>query len=174
MYRFWLTAGLETARVGLKQEASTGEYSVLMLKPLTSINVDFYKQITVRFKQIWSIEVSFKLRDIDIQIPVEQVVEELDVQDMADLEAFSEHFRSLNTCLLAMCRFVYTTSEMPNITIPPLILDKSSAQYTDKQLIDKYDFTGEKQLIAKLRELWRVLLQHAAVEVDPQSSSKQP
>ena len=174
LYRFWLTAGMETARVGLKQEASTGEYSVLMLKPLTPINVDFYKQILARFKQMWSIEIDFKLRDMDIEIPVEQVVEQLDVQDMADLQAFSEHFRSLNTCLLAMCRFVYTTSEMPNITIPPLILDKSSAQYTDKQLIDKYDFTGEKQLIAKLRELWRVLLQHAAVEVDPQSSSKQP
>ncbi len=174
LYRFWLTTGMETARVGLKQEASTGEYSVLMLKPLKSSSTDFYQQITARFKQIWSIEVGFKLREMDIQIPVEKITAQLDAQDIADLRAFSEHFRSLNTCLLAMHRFVYTSNQKPNITVPPLILDKSSAQYTDKQLIDKYSFTGEKQLIAKLRELWRALLQHTAVEVDPQSSSKQP
>lgn len=172
LYQFWLVAGMETARVGLKQEASTGEYSVLMLKPLKPENFDFYQQIVDRFKQMWSVEADFKLRDMAIDIPIEAVIGPLDDQDFADLQAFSEHFRALNTCLLAMVKFVYTTKRQPDISIPALILDKNSAQYTDKQLIDKYNFTGEKALIAKLRELWRELLQHTAIEVNAESSSK--
>lgn len=165
LVKFWQRAGLKPARFGLKQDASTGEFSILMFKPLKPQVTDFFKSVVTRFSQSWHVEQRFKLRGLDIKDFDAELSLNFEPQDKLDLTVFSEHFRGLNTCLLAMVRFVYTSKE--KVHIPDLVLDKCSAKFTDKELIHKYKLTGEKELTSRLRLLWKQILeQHTTVEVN--------
>lgn len=171
LFSFWQASGLIPARLGLKQEASTGEYSLLMFKPLKDEVKSFAEQVNTRFGQTCAIEQKFNLRTQFIALPESELKLNLEPQDIQDLTALSEHFRGINTCLLAMCRFVYTTKESTNI--PRIIEDKCSTNYSDKDLINKYKLSGEKELIGQLRQEWkRFLSQHAAIEVNPEPGCK--
>lgn len=171
LVRFWQRAGMQPVRLGLKAEASTGEFSLLMLKPLHAQVQPFVAKVHSRFQQTFAAEQVFKLRDSSIHLPYEPVHHQLEHQDLMDLAAFCQHFRGLNTCLLAMVRFVYTNKA--RLTIPQLVLDKVNPDYTHQALLQKYNLAGEKALVARLRELWQgVLKQHGGIEVDTQTSSK--
>lgn len=165
LFKFWQHAGLSPARLGLKQEASTGEFSILMFKPLTTEVTEFVEQVTVRFEQTQVVEQMFNIRELNIIAPQCELDLQLQAQDSSDLIAFAEHFRGLNTCLLAMVRFVYTTNEL--LQIPDIVVDKSNGKLTDEQLIKKYKLSGDKALTNHLREAWKKLLkQHAAIEMN--------
>lgn len=165
LVKFWQKADLKPARLGLKQEASTGEFSILMFKPLAAEAIEFADQVTARFEQTQVVEQMFNLRGQETFVLQCELDLQLQAQDISDLTAFSEHFKGLNTCLLAMHRFVYTASGM--LQIADIVIDKSNAKLTDKQLIKKYKLSGDKALTNQLRQAWRELLQqHAAVEMN--------
>lgn len=171
LFSFWQASGLIPARLGLKQEASTGEYSLLMFKPLKDEVKSFAEQVNARFGETYALEQKFHLRTQSIALPESELKLNLEAKDIQDLIALSEHFRGINTCLLAMCRFVYTTKE--NANIPRIIEDKCSTNYSDKELINKYKLSGEKELVGQLRQEWkRLLSQHAAIEVNPEPGCK--
>lgn len=165
LFKFWQNAGLKPARLGLKQEASTGEFSILMFKPLTTEVIEFSEQVLARFEQTQRVEQMFNLRELKTIAADCDLDSQLQEQDLSDLTAFSEHFKGLNTCLLAMYRFVYTTNEV--LQLPEIVIDKSNGKMTDQALIKKYKLTGDKALTRQLREDWRKLLkQHAAIKVN--------
>ncbi|GGF72614.1 tRNA(Met) cytidine acetyltransferase TmcA [Alteromonas lipolytica] len=51
LQRFWLQAGFIPAKPGLKQDASSGEYSLLMLRPLTAKCQSYQPLISQRYRQ---------------------------------------------------------------------------------------------------------------------------
>jgi tRNA(Met) cytidine acetyltransferase len=159
LYEFWLKNQLCAVRLGVKAEASTGEYSVFMLKALKAELLDTQHYLHHRFKDTYNVESLLGLRNENLVEQTEFNTPALESQDFQDLTAFAYYHRGLNTALLAMYKYVYTTSEKEQV--PSLILDKVSGKYSDKALIIKYKLAGDKALVNTLRQAWQqVLEQH--------------
>ena len=162
---FWQRAQFNCVRLGLKAEASTGEYSMLMLKALHNKVQPFLTAIHQRYLSTLAIECQHPIRNKAMAEKIKDnknndISNTLSSQDWFDLNAFAHHFRSVNSCLLAMTRFVYTSlndSDKPQ-QLPDIVRDKIIHRHSDKALIEKYQLAGEKALVSLLRETWRTLL----------------
>jgi tRNA(Met) cytidine acetyltransferase len=162
LVKFWLTNQLAPVRLGLKAEASSGEYSLLMAQSLNQKSQKLQQLITTRFHQTSLVEQALNMRSGLSKSLLSQVIQgnESDIgkyteQDKQDLICFSYHHRSLDTCLLAMFRFI---KAYPQVSISPLVLDKVNGKLSNKELIKKYDLTGEKQLTTMFRNEWKMLI----------------
>ena len=160
LVRFWTNNQFYPVRLGLKAEASTGEYSLLMTQALNQESQNFQQIMTTRFQQTLLVEQALNMREgLSGQSLAknEYDIGKYTEQDKQDLICFSYHHRSLDTCLLAMCRFI---KAYPQANISPLVLDKINGTLSNKELIKKYDLTGEKQLITMFRNEWEMLIEH--------------
>jgi len=174
LVKFWLTNQFVPVRLGLKAEASTGEYSLLMVQALNQMrspnHQDFEQALNIRFQQTLFVERSLNIRrDLSEGLLQRLSVQNNDgdigeytEQDKQDLICFCHHHRSLDTSLLAMRRFINKVtvtqarieqnSSEKNKLFSPLILDKVVNGIDNKTLIQKYKLTGEKQLVQTFRE----------------------
>jgi tRNA(Met) cytidine acetyltransferase len=158
LVKFWQKNNLISVRLGLKAQASTGEYSLLMTQALNPSASVFQQQLNVRFQQTLKLEQQLNMRTkLTLNLLTDNIlVDIIDTEhNKSDLLCFSHFHRSLDTCLLAMSCFIKTHQEL---TYPQIILDKVIDGYSDKKLIEKYKLTGEKQLVQKLRDEWKVLI----------------
>lgn len=156
LYEFWLKNQLQAVRLGVKPEASTGEYSVFMLKALKAELLDTEHYLHQRFKDSYYVETLLGLRSENLVEQSEFDSPELESLDLQDLTAFAYYHRGLNTALLAMYKYVYTTYRKEQI--PALIIDKVSGEYSDNALISKYKLAGDKALVSRLRQSWQQVL----------------
>ncbi|NVK25605.1 MAG: tRNA(Met) cytidine acetyltransferase [Gammaproteobacteria bacterium] len=176
LYNFWFKNGFNAVRLGIKAEASSGEYSIFMCQPLTEQAVLFNKQLQQRFQQTLQIELKHKLiaasqfthdhqqghlsgmSTLAVRDNGPNTVTE---HDLSDLDAFANHHRTFDSCLLAMTRFTtQNKASLKHLTEPQqqLLCDSLTPTMNKKQLIVKHQFTGEKQLIQSLRLLWQTLI----------------
>lgn len=157
LYEFWFKNQLQTVRLGVKAEASTGEYSVFMLKALKPELIDTVHYLHERFKDTYYVESLLRLRSEALVQQTKLNTPNIEPQDSLDLNAFAFHHRGLNTALLAMFKYVYITYNKEQI--PKLIKDKLSGRYSDKTLISKYKLAGDKALVNSLRKAWQQVLE---------------
>ncbi|GHB71202.1 hypothetical protein GCM10008107_20900 [Psychrosphaera saromensis] len=158
LVKFWQKNNLTSVRLGLKAQASTGEYSLLMAQALNPPAIVFQQQLTSRFQQTLKLEQQLNMRTKTIlRLLTDDIsLDTTDAEhDKSDLVCFSHFYRSLDTCLLAMSFFI---KARPELTYPQMILDKVIDGYSDKKLIEKYKLTGEKQLVQKFRDEWKNLI----------------
>jgi len=152
LIRFWRKSGLDFARLGVKAEASTGEYSAMMMKPLSLEHVEWCKKVTDRFYQNLQIENKLKLRsNLTVDLPLVGNVLNNDAvseQDISDVTCFAHHHRTLDTCIAALYRFhnkVKAEIETPKLTL--LI----ASDVDRKKVNATFRLSGEKNLVAALR-----------------------
>ena len=176
LYQFWLNNHFAPVRLGLKADASTGEHSVLMLKNINSnnLNPNYAARITLaidRFAQTHYVEHKLGMRT-QCLVPIGATnIDEMHPEDWQDLHAFAFHFRGLNTVLLAMYKYVYTSSDAT--TLPSIVLDKLTPGISDKSLIKKHNLPGDKALVQQLRLQWQAILsQHSAIEMGSKAGGK--
>lgn len=166
LVRFWISNQYVPVRLGLKAEASTGEYSLLMTQALNQGSQALQPLITTRFQQTLVIEQQLNMRSLLSVSLLKQLqttslfIGEYSEQDAQDILCFCHHHRSLDTCLLAMKRHINwrLLSDIPDQVFSPLILDKVINGLENKTLIQKYKLSGEKQLVQTLRNEWLIIM----------------
>jgi tRNA(Met) cytidine acetyltransferase len=152
LFSFWNKAGYRTVRLGLKAEASTGEKSIFMAKPLSSSSTNQMLHWQARFKQTMYVESNILDRRKEMYIPRDDFVDEtLSDQDKLDLHVFAQHFRGLDSCLLALLKLAKAHVNFE--ILPDFVKDKLLKGLDNKTIIKSHGFSGEKQLVMAFR-LW--------------------
>ncbi|MFV8569746.1 tRNA(Met) cytidine acetyltransferase TmcA [Marinobacter sp. SBS5] len=101
---FWQACGLRVVRLGLRQEISTGEFSVQMLCGVSEVGGRLEQSLRDRFARHWPVLVPLHWSDlapellaaIGIDLPAQA---RLDAGDRRDLANFSEGFRGFELTL---------------------------------------------------------------------------
>ncbi len=114
LLRFWQESGLKVVRVGLQQEATTGEFPLQMLQGLSPAGVKLEQSLSARFARHWQVLTPRHwpamnpdlLSSVGADLPP---LHTLDDDDWRDLRAFAEGFRGFELALpvlqmLAACR----------------------------------------------------------------------
>ncbi len=170
---FWTDNYYVPVRLGLKAETSTGEYSVLMVRPKSEKAKALSKQWNVRFYETLQTEQQLNVRPLfddgiltsrtnqykpkDDSKDYNQAYKKwCDAQNRQDVECFANYFRSPDSCSLALSAFLTIVSQDKDRAIKfskelELLQDKFLQGLNNKALIDKYKFSGEKALVQQLR-----------------------
>ncbi|MFT6529318.1 MAG: tRNA(Met) cytidine acetyltransferase [Psychrosphaera sp.] len=163
LVKFWLSNQYVPVRLGLKAEASTGEYSLLMTQALNLPSKTFEQDVSTRFQQTLLVEQQLNMRHklserlLNMLQQSDDLTEQVTGQDAQDIACFCHNHRSLDTCILAMYRYVksgFMSEEGKGQRISPLTIDKVINGVDNKTLIQNYKLTGEKQLVQQLRNEW--------------------
>ena len=159
LLRFWQNNEYGFVRLGLKAEASSGEFSAMMAKPLRQGAQAFIEGVSRRFWRNLQIENRLRLRKrCDLPLLTEAIQDEQNTdeyQDKLDLECFAYHHRTLDSCIAAIDRIYASVSAHKTL---PMLDDKLTLGLDNQALCDKYRLTGEKAVVAKLRLEARLLL----------------
>lgn len=184
LVQFWSDNGFAPVRLGLRPETSTAEYSILMLSnvsragSLSSMDLlaaTRLNQWSRRFEYTLQAEQAINYRMIPAQDgefantdfssiyslfePLTTNVGEIDdwneQQHLSDIDALAHHFRSPDSCVLAMVWLITVSmKDKKNDSLNPslpLLIDKYKKAITSKELVKKYGFSGEKALVNALR-----------------------
>lgn len=98
LVRFWQACGLGVARVGLQQEASSGEYPVQMLRGLSSAGQALEKRIRKRLAEHWPVLVPDNWPELEPTLLARLAADlpagpEPDGADLRDLHNFAHGHR---------------------------------------------------------------------------------
>ncbi|WP_417518987.1 tRNA(Met) cytidine acetyltransferase TmcA [Marinobacter sp.] len=98
LYAFWVSCGLELVRIGLQQEASSGEYPVQMVLPHSVAGLSLVRQVQIRLARHWLALVPLNWRDLEPGLLVGMTAGlpsgfRPDAADMRDLQNFSDGHR---------------------------------------------------------------------------------
>ena len=98
LHTFWASCGLKTVRIGLQQEATSGEYPVQMVQACGAEGVSLIKQVRTRLAQHWLVLVPLNWKDLEPELLV-NITSGLpsqcgpDAADIRDLQNFGEGHR---------------------------------------------------------------------------------
>jgi len=105
LLRFWRRAGLEVLRLGFRREHSSGEHSVLMLKPFCPAAKALFREARAGLGRRLAHELAEPLRELDPWLAADLLRGSasqpmaLDAADRRQLEAFARHRRGYEVSL---------------------------------------------------------------------------
>ncbi|WP_298452167.1 GNAT family N-acetyltransferase [uncultured Marinobacter sp.] len=104
LYTFWASCGLEFVRLGLQQEATSGEYPVQMLQAHSAGAVTLVSQVRARLARHWLALVPLNWKDLEPELLLDVTAGlpsecRPDVADIRDLQNFSEGHRGFRLML---------------------------------------------------------------------------
>ena len=157
LMRFWQSCGFEAVKAGLKRDASSAEYSLLMWKPITAKSRDKRNLVAQRFYQELSVhpvpgifntivnpnevtEIGLAPEDDDFVACNTEILKQV-ISGLRQIQ----HARGSLIWLLAHCN--PKTSKMDNDTTKSIdVLNKFVACFDDLfPFIRQYSLTGKKQ-----------------------------
>ncbi|SFR81069.1 tRNA(Met)-cytidine N(4)-acetyltransferase [Marinobacter daqiaonensis] len=106
---FWRSAGFAVVRLGIRHEASSGEYGVQMMKGLSEKGGDIQQRLASRFSEQWSVllPVVWPTLAADLVLAISADLPpapRLTAQEMMELEAFAHGHRGFELTLPALKR----------------------------------------------------------------------
>lgn len=109
LLRFWRRSGLQVARLGLQQEATTGEFPVQMLAGVSPAGRVLAGQLANRFAQHWQVLLPRHWQALPPALLTEMAtdlppVASLSAEDGRDLHSFAEGFRGFELTLPVLQR----------------------------------------------------------------------
>ncbi len=120
LMRFWSACGCHTIRIGHRREASSGQHSALVLRPLSERGRDIDTQARERYRRSLHVALDSTLADLERELKTLLLEEttplattELDEQDWRDLVAFAFALRGYESAQPAIERFVIQTLSDP-------------------------------------------------------------
>lgn len=121
---FWHQCGLLPVRLGLHQEASSGEYTLQMLQPLSAPGEQLVTAIRQRFAwhwpvllgQVWQTLNPELVAGVTARLPAPA---ELDQHDWRELQAFSDGYRGFELSLLPLQRLSAQPGVMARLATQP-------------------------------------------------------
>ena len=105
LLRFWRRGGLDVLRLGFRREHSSGEHSVLMLKPLCPVAEGLFRSARAGLGRRLSYELAEPLCELDPWLAADLLRGSagkslrLDAADRRQLEAFARHRRGYEVCM---------------------------------------------------------------------------
>ncbi|WP_309044619.1 tRNA(Met) cytidine acetyltransferase TmcA [Marinobacter sediminicola] len=104
LYTFWASCGLEFVRLGLQQEATSGEYPVQMLQAHSAGAVTLVSQVRARLARHWLTLVPLSWKDLEPELLLDVTAGlpsecKPDAADIRDLQNFSEGHRGFRLML---------------------------------------------------------------------------
>ncbi|WP_100637935.1 tRNA(Met) cytidine acetyltransferase TmcA [Marinobacter salexigens] len=104
LYAFWVSCGLELVRIGLQQEATSGEFPVQMLRAHSTRAAALASQLRVRLARHWLTLVPLNWSDLEPELLLELTAglpswSRPDTADIRDLQNFSEGHRGFRLML---------------------------------------------------------------------------
>ncbi|MBK1886456.1 tRNA(Met) cytidine acetyltransferase TmcA [Marinobacter sp. DY40_1A1] len=104
LYAFWASCGLEFARAGLQQEATSGEYSVQMVLAHSAGAATLVPQVRDRLARHWLTLVPLNWKDLEPELLLEITAglpsgRRPDAADIRDLQNFSAGYRGFQLML---------------------------------------------------------------------------
>lgn len=177
LLKFWNKQGYQSVRVGLSRNASSGRYSVIVIKPLNNEGKALLKIAVNQFQRYLPSLISEPLKDIeeelirllqteDKQISNGSALEALIItdQDKIDIHSFAYGFRGYENCMLALHKLVLASrneqtkwAQLTDIE-KQLVEDKILHQVSWKALIKPSLWSGKKQALMQLRQSIKSLI----------------
>lgn len=165
-YQFWSACGFTLVHVSSHKQASSGSYSVMMLKPLTESG----QQLTVKLQSKLQRNV-YWLNDI-IDLPFNQMINNdsesllslnLETHDFDELTGFAYYHRPFEASYAALCRLNrHIQTELQSSPTKASILPVLSALLKSKNnqslIIDLYKLSGKQALIQTIKHEVRTWL----------------
>ncbi len=168
---FWLRNQYLPVRLGLKKETATAEYSALMLNPLSVKAQKVLPHWHKRFNASLIEEQSLAIRNIEPTtldllhsnaFGMESDAANTEAgyenwstqQSLSDLRYFADHFRSMDSCILAFTEYRAAIIENNLLLLKAYYLDGQD----QKTLIKAHGLSGEKDFVRAMRQEAKSLL----------------
>ncbi len=169
---FWQRAGLQPVRIGLTREHTSGQPSLLVVKPLTDAGQSVFVQARQRLEQHWPTLHEGVLRDLDpalveqLHLPVSASPEpDLNRADREDIDSFVHGQRGYEVCAWPIEKLIARLREHPHLLQR---LDAADQQLLLRKVVDKCDWptlcaefklegqkAARRQLRQALRRAWQ-------------------
>ena len=109
LLRFWRRAGLQVVRLGLQQEASTGEFPVQMLEGVSGAGSKLAAGLAGRFAEHWQVLLPRHWREVSAPLLIEMGRDlpagaGLSGDDWRDLHSFAHGYRGFELALPVLLR----------------------------------------------------------------------
>jgi tRNA(Met) cytidine acetyltransferase len=171
---FWKTLQCQPVRLGISRDASSGCYSVIMLSALSVAGSKLLAELQLRFVEQFYYELPLMYRQLESELVILLLQDsnnlnvddlkrnDLTPQDYLDIQAFVEGHRQLESCRMALSRFLrvmlstsldYHPDQMKLLDaqqkklLVKIILQAQSITEVAKEL----HYSGKKELIEALR-----------------------
>ena len=159
---FWLSKEFTIARIGFTQDKASGEYSAILLRSLTKradtllneISDDFYRSFDYLLPEVYSNLATELVVKIIAQAKTNQLPPMLE-KDFQAVEDFISGERQYLSCLYSLhlwLMHMIAVNKCDDNIYPAIskVLHKKPSQ----QLCEQYGFTGKKQIIQYLKDLF--------------------
>ncbi|MDY6979695.1 MAG: GNAT family N-acetyltransferase [Pseudomonadota bacterium] len=141
---FWQRVGLQPVRIGLTREHTSGQPSLLVVKPLSDAGQSVYARARQRLEQHWPALHEDALRDLDpalvrqLDLPATVPGEwELNSADREDIDSFVHGQRGYEVCAWPIEKLIARMRENPALFDQ---LDTSDQQLLLCKVVDKCDW----------------------------------
>lgn len=160
---FWLKNNFLPARLGLKQDASTGVHSLMMVQACSDAGLAMQQQIAATFNDhlLHLLPDSFKNIDAELLIQWQSNLQKNDVivshQDRQVLQTFAKAHRGYEVSFPAIYRFVsqsYLSQHFQalNSHQQALLIKRVLQRQHEETVCEVLSLSGKKQLLSSLRE----------------------
>lgn len=166
LLRFWKDAGYQLVRIGFTKNASSGEQSAVVLKPVNPIGAKLVAKAVARFWQQWVHWLADGLEDLEVGLvqetlsyssPERMNPPELSSLDLRDLTAFANTSHSFDSCSLAIWKLAVravSVVDLGQILGPgetKLVIVKILQKKSWADVVAVTGMTGKAQAITSLR-----------------------
>lgn len=127
LLRFWQKLGFQISAVSVKPEASSGNYSVMMIYPLSDVGTDFCQQALHRFQRDFVLSDHPLLAELDLQVEPDWQLNAYDWQLIAE---FIQSQRTLAVSYAALRRLFH---HYPNDNLAKQLQQLKSLFFTQKK-----------------------------------------
>lgn len=141
---FWQRAGLQPVRIGLTREHTSGQPSLLVLKPLNETGQAIFTRARQRLEQHWPALHEGALRDLDpalvrqLNLPAcHPMAHELNNADREDIDSFVHGQRGYEVCAWPIEKLIARVRENPHLFEQ---LDTIDRQLLMCKVVDKCDW----------------------------------
>lgn len=167
LLNFWATNQFCSVKLGTKKDASSGEYSIMMLRPLDEYAETTLKSLQVEFDKEMRYQTSVMGLDIETQwLDILLAKAEANTPSshmMPMLNQFCEGSRPLDSCERLIHEYIGSLAEEArdsNQDAINFLSDRVSLGKDIAQICKEYHLTGKKALVAHARKSLRQLIQY--------------
>ncbi len=164
LLRFWKKSNYLPIRIGIQRNASSGEHSVVVLKPISKKGKDLFTLARKRFFRQFPDQLADALRDLEPDLTAfllksdQKIQADLDEMDWEDIKAFVQNERLYETCLapirdltLAVLMDKDNADQIKN-TQRDLLIRKVLQNHNWQEVVKLTDYSGKKNILENLRK----------------------
>lgn len=151
MCQFWLACGFNIVHVGTHKEASSGNYAVMAMYPISTAAKDLMNVMQRKVARNW-----YWLRSlIKINLPIQVIYEQqLNVHDWDELTLFSTTSYSYFASIAVLYRLInwLKDNSKDSLSQLPILHCLVENQFSDKITIHYFKLSGKNELLKLLRQ----------------------